>query len=46
MAYVVCQCLPELAVDERHDSAGIFWCAAVILAVVFVSVGSDSGFLA
>lgn len=25
------QSLPELAVDERHHSTGIFWCAAVVL---------------
>jgi len=32
-AYMVRQCLPELAVDERYDTAGVFWCATVILAV-------------
>ena len=30
---MVCQCFPELTVDERNDAAGIFWCATVILAV-------------
>lgn len=30
---MVCQCFPELAVDERYDAAGVFWCATVILAV-------------
>ena len=33
MAYMVCQRFPELAVDERYDAAGVFWCAAVILAI-------------
>ena len=32
VAYMVCQRFPELAVDERYDAAGVFWCAAVILA--------------
>lgn len=32
-AYMVCQRFPELAVDERYDAAGVFWCAAVILAI-------------
>lgn len=36
---MVCQCFPELAVDERYDAAGVFWCAAVILAVT-ISVWS------
>ena len=38
-AYMVCQCFPELAVDERYDAAGVFWRAAVILAVT-ISVWS------
>jgi len=32
-AYMVCQCFPELTVDERYDAAGVFWCATVILAM-------------
>ena len=32
-AYMVCKCFPELAVDERYDAAGVFWCATVILAM-------------
>jgi hypothetical protein len=27
-----------LAVDERYDAAGVFWCAAVILAVIDISM--------
>lgn len=34
VAYMVCKRFPELAVDERYDAAGVFWCAAVILAVL------------
>lgn len=30
---MVCKRFPKLAVYERHDAAGVFWCAAVILAV-------------
>ena len=30
---MVCQCFPELTVDERYDAAGVFWCATVILAM-------------
>jgi hypothetical protein len=35
---MVCQCFPELAVDERYDAAGVFWCAAVILAMIDISM--------
>jgi hypothetical protein len=38
VAYMVCQCFPELAVDERYDAAGVFWCAAVILANINISM--------
>jgi flagellar biosynthesis protein FliQ len=31
---MVCQRFPELAVDERYDAAGVFWCAAMILAML------------
>jgi len=38
VAYLVCQSLPELTVDERGDAAGRFGRASVILAVVLVSI--------
>lgn len=31
-AYVICQSLPQLSIDQRYYAAGIFWCAAVVLA--------------
>ena len=35
---MVCQGFPELAVDERNDTTGVFWCAAVILANIDISM--------
>lgn len=36
-AYVVCQGLPELAVDEGNHTAGVFWCSAMILAMTLLA---------
>jgi hypothetical protein len=36
--HMICQRLPQLSVDERYYAAGIFWRAAVVLAVSFVRV--------
>jgi hypothetical protein len=33
VAYMICQSLPELAVDERYDATWVFWCAAMVLAI-------------
>jgi hypothetical protein len=38
--YLICQSFPELAVDERYDATWVFWCAAVVLAIVSYIVSS------
>lgn len=37
--YMISQSLPQLSVNERNDSAGIFWCAAVVLTRIPISFG-------